>query len=210
MSEKESVIKNYQNLKEEIGQQAKIMAVSKTISADSIVPLLESGHLLFGENRVMEAEEKWLPLKAKYPQVKLHLIGHLQKNKIKEALSIFDSIDTLDSYALVDKIAEYEPTNKTFMIEINTGSEPQKSGILPEEADDFIRYCINEKKLNVTGLICIPPQDQEPSPHFAFLKMLARRHNLQELSMGMSHDYMLGIGQGATIVRIGTGIFGAR
>jgi pyridoxal phosphate enzyme (YggS family) len=200
----------YKKIKEEIGENVSLMAVSKTKTTQDILPFLQEGHRLFGENRVEEAIEKWTFLKSEYPDTELHLIGHLQRNKIKEALTIFDSIDTLDNYDLADKIAarlSEQPENIKFMIEVNTGDEEQKSGIATKQADDFIDYCINNLKLNVTGLMCIPPKDEEPSPHFAFLGEIAKRHNLKELSMGMSADYMLAVQQGATMVRIGTLLF---
>lgn len=205
-----SITDNYAKIKQETRDKVRIMAVSKTFGKEAVVPLLNAGVRLFGENKVGEALEKWTDLKQEYPHTELHLIGHLQRNKIKEALSIFDSIDSLDNDRLAMKIAEHRPDNTKFMIEVNTGSEPQKSGVLPNEADDFIRYCINDLRLNVTGLMCIPPFDEEPSPHFAFLKGLARRHNLPDVNMGMSGDYMLAIQQGATVIRIGTLLFGKR
>ena len=203
----------YEKIKKEIGQNVALMAVSKTKATEEIQPLLQAGQRIFGENRVDEALEKWQPLKKEYSNVELHLIGHLQRNKIKEALTIFDSIDTLDNFDLAEKVAQElakTPRNIKFMIEVNTGDEEQKSGIPTAQADEFIDYCIKDLKLNTTGLMCIPPQDDEPSPHFAFLGEIAKRHGLKELSMGMSADYMLAIQQGATIVRIGTLLFGKR
>ena len=203
----------YEKIKNEIGQNVALMAVSKTKTARDILPFLQAGQRLFGENRVEEATEKWTTLKQEYPDVELHLIGHLQKNKIKEALKIFDSIDTLDNFELAEKIAAElakNPRKIKFMIEVNTGDEEQKSGISTAKADEFINYCIRDLKLNVTGLMCIPPQEDEPAPHFAFLGEIAKRHGLKELSMGMSNDYLLAVQQGATIVRIGTLLFGER
>jgi hypothetical protein len=169
--------------------------------------LLDAGHRLFGENRVAEALEKWQDLKEKYPDVKLHLIGHLQRNKIKEALRIFDAIDTIDSRELAEMLARHDISGKTFMAEVNTGSEPQKTGFLPNEIDAFLESA----PLPITGLMCIPPVGEEPSPHFAFLKTIAKRHsNIKELSMGMSADYEIAAAQGATIIRLGTALFGAR
>jgi len=184
-----------------------VMAVSKYKPAEAIVPLLDAGHRLFGENRVAEALEKWQDLKEKYPDVKLHLIGHLQRNKIKEALRIFDAIDTIDSRELAEMLARHDISGKTFMAEVNTGSEPQKTGFLPNEIDAFLESA----PLPITGLMCIPPVGEEPSPHFAFLKTIAKRHsNIKELSMGMSADYEIAAAQGATIIRLGTALFGAR
>ena len=203
----------YEKIKKEIGENTALMAVSKTKTAREIIPFLQIGQRIFGENRVEEAAEKWLPLKQEYPDTELHLIGHLQRNKIKEALLIFDSIDTLDNFELADKIAAElakTPSDVKFMIQVNTGDEEQKTGISTKQADEFISYCLDSLKLNVTGLMCIPPQEDEPAPHFAFLAQIAKRHGLKELSMGMSADYMLAVQQGATMVRIGTLLFGKR
>ena len=184
-----------------------VMAVSKYKPAEAVIPLLDAGHRLFGENRVGEALEKWPDLKKKYPDVKLHLIGHLQRNKIKDALKIFDSIDTVDSLQLAQSLARHDISGKTFMAEVNTGSEPQKTGFSPKEIDAFLE----NSPLPITGLMCIPPVGEEPSPHFAFLKEIAKRHsNIKELSMGMSADYEIAASQGATIVRLGTILFGER
>lgn len=184
-----------------------IMAVSKLKPVDAITPLLDAGHRLFGENRVSEALEKWQDLKKKYSGIDLHLIGHLQRNKIKDALRIFDAIDTVDSRQLAELLARHDISGKTFMAEVNTGSEPQKTGFLPSEIDAFLE----NSPLPITGLMCIPPVGEEPSPHFAFLKTIAKRHsNIKELSMGMSADYEIAAAQGATIIRLGTALFGAR
>ena len=184
-----------------------IMAVSKQKPVEVITPLLDAGHRLFGENRVGEALEKWQDLKKKYPDIDLHLIGHLQRNKIKDALKVFDAIDTVDSRQLAELLASCDISGKTFMAEVNTGSEPQKTGFLPSEIDAFLE----NSPLPITGLMCIPPVGEEPSPHFAFLKTIAKRHsNIKELSMGMSADYEIAAAQGATIIRLGTALFGAR
>lgn len=184
-----------------------IMAVSKQKPVEAITPLLDAGHRLFGENRVSEALEKWQGLKEKYPDINLHLIGHLQKNKINDALKIFDSIDTVDSPELANALARRDISGKTFMAEVNIGGEPQKTGFLPSEIDAFLE----NSPLPITGLMCIPPVGEEPSPYFALLKEIAKRHsNIKELSMGMSSDYEIAAAQGATIVRLGTILFGAR
>jgi len=184
-----------------------VMAVSKQKPASAVIPLLEAGHRLFGENRVGEALEKWQDLKKKYPDINLHLIGHLQKNKINDALKIFDSIDTVDSSELANALARRDISGKTFMAEVNIGGEPQKTGFSPSEIDAFLE----NSPIPITGLMCVPPAGEEPSPYFALLKEIAKRHsNIKELSMGMSSDYEIAAAQGATIVRLGTILFGAR
>ena len=203
-----SSLDNLNEIKAKLGSAAPaVMAVSKYKPASAVIPLLDAGHRLFGENRVAEALEKWQDLKEKYPDINLHLIGHLQRNKIKDALKIFDAIDTIDSQDLAELLARHDISGKTFMAEVNTGSEPQKTGFLPNEIDAFLE----NSPLPITGLMCIPPVGEEPSPHFAFLKTIAKRHsNIKELSMGMSADYEIAAAQGATIIRLGTALFGAR
>lgn len=200
----------YFELCQAIGTKAKLMIVSKTRTVEEIRPFLEAGHRLFGENRVQEAKEKWLPLLEEYPDIDLHMIGGLQTNKLKEALSVFSSIDSIDRPELAEKFKDKDISNKSFMIEVNTGSEPQKSGIYPDKAEDFIKQCITEFHLPIVGLMCVPPHNEEPSPHFAFLKKLASKYDLQELSMGMSEDYKIALQQGSTMIRIGTALFGKR
>lgn len=204
------IIAKYQEIKASLGQGVRLMAVTKNHTAEEIRPLLEAGHRLFGENRVFEAIEKWQPLKEEYPDIELHMIGSLQSNKLKEALGIFSAIDSVDRESLAQKLSLEDIGGKSFLIEVNTGSEPQKGGIMPEEADDFINKCLYEYKLPIKGLMCVPPADEEASPHFAFLKTLAKRHGLKELSMGMSGDYPLAVQQGSTCVRLGTVLFGPR
>jgi pyridoxal phosphate enzyme (YggS family) len=190
-----------------------LVAVSKVHGLETIQPALSAGHRRFGENRVQEANEKWPDLKKQYSDISLHLIGGLQTNKVKEAVALFDVIETLDRPKLAKALAkEIEEQNRDIKlyIQINTGEEEQKGGCLPKDADDFIRYCIDELKLPIIGLMCIPPADEEPSVHFAFLKKIAKRHGLDKLSMGMSGDYEAAIRQGATSVRVGTAIFGQR
>jgi len=203
-----SSIDNLNEIKAKLGSRCPaVMAVSKYKPASAVIPLLDAGHRLFGENRVAEALEKWQDLKEKYPDINLHLIGHLQRNKIKDALKIFDAIDTIDSQDLAELLARHDISGKTFMAEVNTGSEPQKTGFLPNEIDAFLE----NSPLPITGLMCIPPIGEEPSPHFAFLKTITKRHsNIKELSMGMSADYEIAAAQGATIIRLGTALFGSR
>lgn len=190
----------------------KIVAVSKNHEKESILPLLEHGHRVFGENRVQEAYAKWPALKEKYPDIELHLIGPLQTNKAKEAVKLFDFIETVDREKLADALVkEMKVQNRVVscFIQVNTGEEGQKAGISPKEADAFIKYCIGEG-LPVKGLMCIPPVGEESALHFALLKKIAERNSLKELSMGMSGDYETAAAMGATYIRVGTAIFGER
>jgi len=190
-----------------------LVAVSKIHDAAAISSAIAAGQRVFGENRVQEAQTKYPALKAAHPDLVLHLIGPLQTNKVKEAVALFDAIETLDRPKLADALArEMERTGRRprCLIQVNTGEEPQKAGVLPNAADAFIEECRERWHLPVAGLMCIPPADQEPSPHFALLREMARRHGLAELSMGMSADYEIAIRLGATHVRVGTAIFGAR
>ena len=190
-----------------------LVAVAKTHGADAIEPVLAAGQRVFGENRVQEAAAKWPALKQQYPDIELHLIGPLQTNKIKDALGVFDVIESVDREKLARMLAaEMAKTGQSLpcYIQVNTGAEPQKAGVLPEEADAFIRMCRDELKLNIVGLMCIPPVDEAPAPHFALLRKIAERNGLANLSMGMSGDFADAIALGATHVRIGTAIFGSR
>ena len=191
----------------------KLVAVSKTVEARSIEELLKCGHRDFGENRVQEACRKWPVLKAKYRDVKLHLIGRLQTNKIKETFDLFDVIETVDRIKLAESLARQRDRAgfcPTLFVQINTGEEPQKGGVLPDQADGLIDKCLSELDLPVTGLMCIPPIGEEPSPHFCLVREIAVRHQLSSLSMGMSADFEIGLAFGATSVRVGTAIFGPR
>jgi PLP dependent protein len=191
-----------------------LIAVGKTRPVDDIRAALAAGQRVFGENRVQEALAKFEPLRAEGAEVELHLIGPLQTNKVAEAVRGFEVIETLDrpklAEALAAALAKGPGRLRRLLIEVNTGEEPQKAGILPAEADGFIRDCIDRLHLPVTGLMCIPPQGEEPALHFALLREAARRNGLSELSMGMSADYPIAIRQGATHIRLGTAIFGAR
>lgn len=190
-----------------------LVAVSKTKPAALIQNAIDAGHRVYGENRVQEAEQKWPALREGHPDIRLHLIGPLQTNKVPHAVALFDVIETVDRPRLAASLAkemEKSGLRRECYIQVNTGAEPQKAGVLPEDADTFIRSCIEEHKLPVTGLMCIPPADEEPSPHFALLREIARRHGLDNLSMGMSADYPVAVMFGATHVRVGTAIFGAR
>jgi pyridoxal phosphate enzyme (YggS family) len=190
-----------------------LVAISKIHDAARITPALEAGHRVFGENRVQEAAAKWPDLKQRFPGVELHLVGPLQTNKVKQAVALFDVIETVDRPKLARALArEMAETGRNLpcYIEINTGEEPQKAGIMPADADDFIALCRDELGLNLAGLMCIPPFDEEPSLHFALLADIARRHGMEGLSMGMSADFETAVRLGASHVRIGTAIFGHR
>jgi PLP dependent protein len=190
-----------------------LVAVSKTQSAERVTAVLAAGQRVFGENRVQEAMAKWPPLKQAWPQVELHLVGPLQTNKAREAVALFDVIETVDRPKLAQVLAaEMARSGRrpACYVQINTGEEPQKAGVVPTAADEFIRFCRAEMNLPVVGLMCIPPADEEPSLHFALLAEIARRHGINTLSMGMSADYEIAIKLGATHVRVGTAIFGAR
>ncbi|MEM7619094.1 MAG: YggS family pyridoxal phosphate-dependent enzyme [Pseudomonadota bacterium] len=190
-----------------------LIAVSKTQDENSITPLLEAGHRIFGENRVQEAQKKWPQLKATYPGVELHLIGPLQSNKTKEAVALFDVIHTVDRSKIAKTIKDQMETQDKqlkLFIQVNTGEEPQKAGIATEQLDEFVEYCQHDLRLPIAGLMCIPPMEEEPALHFALLAKKASALGLKELSMGMSADYETAIQFGATYIRVGTALFGER
>jgi len=190
-----------------------LVAVSKTFGAAAIAPVLAAGQRVFGENRVQEAMAKWPALMADYPASELHLVGPLQSNKAKEAVALFAAIHSVDRPSLCEALArEIARQGRTPLLfaEINTGGEPQKSGVLPQEADGFLARCRQTYGLPIAGLMCLPPVDEPPAPHFALTAMIARRNGLRLLSMGMSADFALAIAFGATHVRVGTAIFGER
>lgn len=191
----------------------KLVAVSKKQNEEKIIEALNSGQRYFGENRVQEAETRWSSKISQYKNLQIRLIGPLQTNKIKQAFNIFDIIETVDREKLAKEIANKfnkHVKTKYFYIQVNTGNEYQKSGIEPSQADEFIKYCIEDLKLPIVGLMCIPPLNEEPQMHFALLKKIAQRNNLKELSMGMSNDFKEAIKFGATSVRVGSAIFGDR
>ena len=194
-------------------QSVTLVCISKTHPAEAVEAVIGAGECVFGENRVQEAKAKFPPLKRLHPDLTLHLVGPLQTNKVREALDLFDVIETLDrpklARALADEIARSGRCPRLY-VEVNTGAEPQKAGILPDEADAFIAACRQEYGLEIDGLMGIPPIGQQASPHFALLAKIARRNGLGHLSMGMSADFELAIQLGATHVRIGTAIFGER
>ncbi|MEM9471421.1 MAG: YggS family pyridoxal phosphate-dependent enzyme [Pseudomonadota bacterium] len=190
-----------------------LVAVSKTFAAGDIEPVLELGHRVFGENRVQEAQGKWPALKQAHADTRLHLIGPLQTNKAREAVALFDAIETLDREKLARILAkEIQSAGRSpeLFVQVNTGNEPQKAGILPEQADAFLTSCTATYDLTIAGLMCIPPFDQDPVPHFAMLAEIADRNGLAQLSMGMSGDFETAIEHGATHVRVGSAIFGSR
>ena len=190
-----------------------LIVVSKTFPAEAIRPVIEAGQRAFGENRVQEARAKWPELQAANPGVELHLIGPLQTNKVKDALALFTAIHSVDRPSLCQALAkEAQKSGRAplLFVQVNTGAEAQKSGVLPEEADAFIAACRGTYDLPIAGLMCIPPADEPPAPHFALLGKIASRNGLKLLSMGMSGDFAIAIQFGATHVRIGSAIFGAR
>ena len=212
-----NTVKNLIHIQEEINlnnnsHNPKIIAVSKTFRMDNILPLIDYGHLQFGENKVQEAIEKWSEIKANNSKIELHMLGKLQTNKVKHALKIFDYIHSLDSIKLANKIStEQKKTNKKpkLFIQINIGEEPQKSGIKISEFEQFYSYC-NKLELEIIGTMCLPPDEQDPSIFFSKMKELNDKFNIPELSMGMSNDYMIAIKYMSSYLRIGSKIFGAR
>ncbi len=191
----------------------KLIAVSKTFPAEAIRPVLEAGQRIFGENRVQEAQGKWPELRADYPDVDLHLIGPLQSNKTKDAVALFDAIHTVDRPKIAKAIADEmraQDRQLQLYVQVNTGEEEQKAGVMPADAKAFVEMCQEQLKLDIAGLMCIPPIDEEPALHFAFLSKLAKETGLPGLSMGMSADFETAIKFGATHVRVGSAIFGAR
>lgn len=190
-----------------------LIAVSKTFEAEDIRPVLDAGQRVFGENRVQEAMGKWPGLRTEYEGIELHLIGPLQSNKAREAVATFDVIHTIDREKIARALkAEMDRQGRSLpcYLQVNTGEEPQKAGVSPTEVDGFLTLCRDEIGLNVVGLMCIPPVDEAPGPHFALLEQIARRNGLTGLSMGMSSDYEIAVGFGATHVRVGSAIFGHR
>lgn len=190
-----------------------LVAVSKTFGADEIRPVLEAGQRIFGENRVQEAQGKWPALRAEFSGLELHLIGPLQSNKCEDAVALFDVIETVDREKIAATLAaEMNKKNRfpKLYVQVNTGSEPQKAGIEPKEAVAFVQRCRDVHGLAIEGLMCIPPAEENPGPHFALLRKIAEEAKVEKLSMGMSGDYEIAIGFGATSVRVGSAIFGGR
>ena len=190
-----------------------LVAVSKTFVADAVEPVIAAGQRVFGENRVQEAKAKWPPLQARHPGLELHLVGSLQSNKARDAVALFNALHAVDRASLCAALAkeiERQGWQPLLFVEVNTGAEPQKSGVLPEDTDAFVKACRETYGLEIGGLMCIPPFEEAPAPHFALLAKIAARNGLTRLSMGMSADFAVAIRFGATHVRVGTAIFGAR
>jgi pyridoxal phosphate enzyme (YggS family) len=190
-----------------------LVAVSKTFGAEAIEPVIAAGQRVFGENRVQEAKAKWPALTARHPGIELHMIGPLQSNKAKEAVALFDAIHSVDRPSLCEALGKEiarQSRRPLLFVEINTGAEPQKAGVLPQDADAFLKRCGDQYGLTIAGLMCIPPAEEAPAPHFALTAKIAERNGLKLLSMGMSADYPVAIAMGATHIRVGSAIFGAR
>ena len=210
----QNVIKNFNIIKQEISNnKVKLIAVTKTFPIKHILPVINDGHEHFGENKVQEAIEKWTSIKEDFPKIKLHLIGKLQTNKAKFVLPLFDYIHSMDNIKLASKIAD-EQIKKKFkpkiFIQVNIGNEQQKSGVNMDNIENFYRICLEDFKLNIIGLMCIPPFDKNSEPYFKKMNELNQSFGLKELSMGMSSDYHNAINNGATFIRIGSKIFGDR
>jgi len=223
ISPKQSISDRLQNLElaiskaaREVGRkrdEIKLVAVSKTFASEAIKPVLVSGQRVFGENRVQEAAQKWPELKQEFPDIELHLIGPLQTNKTKQAVELFECIQTLDRPKLARHLADAAQAvgrMPKLFVQVNTGAEQQKAGVMPEHVDDFIETCRKDYGFMIEGLMCIPPIDEEPSLHFALLEKIAKRNDVRDLSMGMSADFEKAIQFGATYIRVGRAIFGER
>ena len=210
------ILNNIENLRK-FNQQTiipRIIAVTKNKPESAVLEAIQAGINEFGENRVQEALNKYKNIKINHKQVKLHMIGPLQTNKVKKALEVFDFIHSLDrenlAREIIKKINSPQLSNKFFFVQVNTGKEKQKTGIPLDEADEFINYCLHDLKLNIIGLMCIPPLNDNPELHFIMLKKIALQNKLQHLSMGMSGDYIIALKNGATFIRIGSQLFGDR
>ena len=211
-----NIVQNFLNIRDELTNtnlNPTVIAVSKTFPLGHIKPLIDHGHRVFGENKVQEAKQKWSGLKDSLKDLELHLIGGLQSNKSKEAVQLFDCIHSVDSIKLASELSKAEAklsVKRKYFIQVNVGMEEQKSGVSKKEVENLLKYCVNEKNLNIIGLMCIPPFDQNPTPHFNYLKELNNDLGLKFISMGMSEDYMNAAKCGSTHVRIGSKIFGSR
>ena len=211
-----NIVQNFLNIRDELTNtnlNPTVIAVSKTFPLGHIKPLIDHGHRVFGENKVQEAKQKWSELKDSLKDLELHLIGGLQSNKSKEAVQLFDYIHSVDSIKLASELSKAEAklgVKRKYFIQVNVGMEEQKSGVSKKEVGNLLKCCVNEKNLNVVGLMCIPPFDQDPTPHFNYLKELNNDLGLKFISMGMSEDYMNAAKCGSTHVRIGSKIFGSR
>ena len=211
-----NIVQNFLNIRDELANtnlNPTVIAVSKTFPLGHIKPLIDHGHRVFGENKVQEAKQKWSGLKDSLKDLELHLIGGLQSNKSKEAVQLFDYIHSVDSIKLASELSKAEAklsVKRKYFIQVNVGMEEQKSGVSKKEVENLLKCCVNEKNLNVIGLMCIPPFDQNPTPHFNYLKELNNDLGLKFISMGMSEDYMNAAKCGSTHVRIGSKLFGSR
>ena len=213
-----NIINSFNKIKQEIknekpDQDVEIIAVSKTFSLEHIMPLINYGHKHFGENKVQEAEKKWLDIKKRKSEIKLHMIGSLQSNKVKKAIEIFEFIHSLDSEKLAKELSKRQiekGKNLKYFIQINLGSEEQKGGIELNKLKSFNEYCIKELNLSILGLMAIPPNDNEPEKHFKRISDLNKEFNYKKLSIGMSNDYLQAIKYGASHIRVGSAIFGSR
>jgi len=206
------ITKNLAQIKAKLTENVNLIAVSKTKPIDDIKSAIEAGQLIFGENKVQEAQEKFTILKEQYPKIQLHLIGKLQTNKVKKAVAIADFIHCVDSQKLADEIskeAKKQQKNPQIFIQVNIGDEQQKSGIEIENVENLVKYC-QKLDLNLIGLMCIPPANSNPTPYFALLAKIAKENNLQNMSMGMSSDWQDAINFGANYIRVGSAIFGER
>ena len=211
-------ILNINSIKNEIEKvdnfrKTKIIAISKTFPIEDILPLIEYGHLHFGENKVQEAVEKWSKVKEKNKDLKLHFVGNLQTNKVKFVIPLFDYIHSLDNLKLAEKISKQQikiDIKPKIFVQVNIGNEPQKNGISVKELDKFINICLNDLGLNIIGLMCLPPNDDKTENYFIKMRELNKKFAFEELSMGMSNDYKLAVKNGSTFLRIGTKIFGKR
>ena len=214
--EKLNLIKNKVNVisdKKQLKTNPKIIVVTKTFPLNDIMPLLEDGHVHYGENKIQEAELKWKEVKKKHSNIKLHMVGKLQTNKVKAALNIFDYIHSVDNYKLAEKIVKYEKEldkKIKIFVQVNIGKESQKNGISPKNINQFVNYCRNSLSLNIIGLMCLPPINENPEKYFLYLNQLRNQADLCHLSMGMSNDYQIATKCGSTFLRIGSKILGER
>jgi len=207
-------IKNdIKQFKTNVNDQVELIAVSKTFAAEQILPLIDFGHIHFGENKIQEAHNKWSTLKSKYPSLKLHMLGKIQTNKAKYLLPLFDYIHSLDNYKLAEKIADQEEKKGkklSIFIQVNLGEENQKNGVMAEDLEKFYLQCSSQLNLNIIGLMCLPPIKDEPTKHFLKLHNLAKNLGIANLSMGMSSDYKEAVKSGSTFIRVGSRLFGSR
>tara|TARA_B100000686_G_C16744439_1_gene948553 strand:+ start:80 stop:745 length:666 start_codon:yes stop_codon:yes gene_type:complete len=200
-------------IKKQLKTKPEIIAITKTFSIEKVLPLIEIGHIHYGENKIQEAENKWIDVKKNYPNLKLHMVGKLQSNKAKKAVDLFDYIHSLDSSKLAKKISQYENeiNKKTkLFIQINLAEESQKSGILINDLAEFYNFCVKDLSLNIIGLMCLPPFNTDTKKYFEILAKASSKYNLSDLSMGMSDDYVKAVYCGSTFLRLGTTIFGKR